>query len=764
MVRESLTTLRATRWVPRVAWRATVILIMVLASFAQAQEVRSVGPVIGTWAFNYPHHRPSAQPLLDLRNLNEREAGQSGFVQLTRDGNGFALGDGTPVRFWAVGSQVYQRSSGEIAQHVRFLARIGVNLVRLHTELAPKQQGSRITGVDTEEIDGIWRFVAAAKKEGIYTIISPYWANRKAVDGWGIEGYSGTTELWGLLFYNEVLQRGYKEWVRALYTRRNPHTGIPLARDPAVAIIQIQNEDSLLFWTTVGIKPAQRERLERNFGGWLVKRYGSLDEAKKAWEGVGKEGDDFGQGRVGLLSIWPMTQPQAGGMAKRVADEVAFYAETQRGFYADMVAFYRDTLGCRQLINAGNWKTADPIKLEDIERWTYTAADVIAVNRYYGGGTHTGSQSGWRIDPGDHFSQQSVLLNPRELPLNLKQVAGHPMIISESTWVSPLAYQSEGPFLVAVYQSLTGMDAFVWFTADQAEYTLLPAPGPANPGGQHLIFKWSASTPTIVGGFPAAALMFRKGYIQQGAPVVHEERTVSSLWNRDPPIIAEDRSFDPNRDRGRAIGSGELRTGADPLAFLVGPVEVKFDGDPAKTRVVDLTRYIDHQKKVVRSVTGEVTLDYGGGLCMLDTPKAQGACGFLANAKAIRLGDIAIRSQNGYAAVAVVSMDEEPLASSRKILVQVGTSARPDGWKTRTAEFPDEDGKTMLKGFQILSTGTPPWRVVNTEVGLVVRNQALTKATLLDTGGYPVEEVQTTRAGNDFSVRLPLNTMYLILQ
>ena len=209
-------------------------------------------------------------------------------------------------------------------------------------------------------------------------------------------------------------------------------------------------------------------------------------------------------------------------------------------------------------------------------------------------------------------------------------------------------------------------------------------------------------------------------------------------------MIAEDKSFDPNRDRGHAAGSGELRTGADPLAFLVGPVEVKFDGDPAKTRVVDLSRYIDNQKKVVRSITGEVTFDYGGGLCTLDTPKAQGACGFLAKAKVIRLGDIAIRSRNGYAAVAVVSMDEEPLASSRKILVQVGTSARPAGWKTRAAEFPGEDGKTPLKGFQVVSTGTPPWRIVNTETSLVVRNPALTKATLLDPAGYPAEDVEGT--------------------
>jgi hypothetical protein len=80
------------------------------------------------------------------------------------------------------------------------------------------------------------------------------------------------------------------------------------------------------------------------------------------------------------------------------------------------------------------------------------------------------------------------------------------------------------------------------------------------------------------------------------------------------------------------------------------------------------------------------------------------------------------------------------------------------------AEFPGEDGKTMLQGFQIVATGTAPWRVVNTEVGLVVRNPELTKATLLDPAGYPLQDVQATRADKDFSLRLPLNTMYMILQ
>lgn len=755
---------QATRSGPGVTRTTSLLLVLILATSVRAQEARPPGSAIGTWAFDYPDRAASSRRLLDLRSLNEDEAGQSGFVRLTRDGNGFALGDGTPVRFWAVGSDVFKLSPGEIARHTRFLAGIGVNMVRLHAQLAPKEPGARITDVDAKEIDGIWRFVAEAKKQGIYITISPYWALGQDASNWRIEGYGEKTDLWGLLFFDETLQGGYKAWVRELYARTNPYTGIPLSRDPTVAIIQVQNEDSLLFWTTQSMRPAQQERLGKKLKAWLVKKYGSLDKVREVWEGAGNGEDDFTRGKISFLKVWQLTQPQAGGMDRRVADELAFYAETSRSFYADMVAYYRDTLGCRQLINACNWKTADPIRIDDVERWTYTAADVVAVNRYYNGGSHVGEESGWTISPGNHFSQQSALLNPRELPTNLKQVVGHPFVITESSWVAPLAYQSEGPFLVSAYQSLTGVDAFYWFTATKPEYALDPYHAFTSVNGQHPLYKWPASVPTIMGGFPAAALMFRKGYIKQGEPVVHEERTIASLWRREAPIIAEDRSFDPNRDRGQADASTAPRTGVDPLAFLVGPVEVKYGGDPAKTDVADLSRWIDRPSKVVRSNTGEIVLDHGNGLCSLDTPKAQGACGFLAKAGTIRLGDVAIRSRNGYATVVVVSMDDRPLASSRKILIQVGTSARPTGWKTREADFPGEDGKTTLHGFEVVSVGAPPWRVVNTEVGLAVRNPDLTKATLLDPAGYAVEQVEGTREGGDFSLRLPLKTMYLILE
>ena len=363
------------------------------------------------------------------------------------------------------------RSVEDLAHHARFLAKRGVNMVRLHGHMDPKDKNSRLTDVDEKAIGEAWKLVSAMKKEGIYVTISPYWsANIKHVPSqWGLEGWPENEGPLGLLFFNPTLQAGYKAWLKALLARPNPHTGIPLATDPALAIIQLQNEDSLLFWTAQNIKGKQAELLGRQFGDWLKSKYGSLPAAFKAWRNDKVAEDRPDQGIVGLLLVWEWTQARTGGRKRRLDDQLQFYAETMHRFNREIERYLREELGCRQLVNAGNWRTADAAKLDDAERWSYTANEVLAVNRYYSP-VHIGPDRGWRINPGDSFEDASVLLRPRELPLNLKQTAGHPMMITESHWVPPLGYQSEGPFLVAAYQSLTGVDVFYWFGTGETEW------------------------------------------------------------------------------------------------------------------------------------------------------------------------------------------------------------------------------------------------------------------------------------------------------
>ena len=152
--------------------------------------------------------------------------------------------------------------------------------------------------------------------------------------------------------------------------------------------------------------------------------------------------------------------------------------------------------------------------------------------------------------------------------------------------------------------------------------------------------------------------------MKRGAPAVHEERTLDDLWQRRMPIIAEDAGYDPNRDKNSLSKQSNVKNGVNPLAYLVGPVTVKYGGDPARSTAIDLTKYIDSDNKMVRSNTGEIEMDYGRGLCTLNAPKAQGATGFLKKAGAVKLADVTIASGNDYATVLVVSMDGKPLKAS----------------------------------------------------------------------------------------------------
>ena len=741
---------------------ALLILLVPSALLAQTKDAPS------TWAFQPARDDFRPDALLDLRSLNEKQAGESGFVKVDAYGD-FVLGNGNPVRFWAVNTNVgrdkpfvarplWSGPEPDLAHHARFLAKRGVNMVRLHAHLNPEPKG-KLTDFNRAERDWIWRTVAAMKKEGIYATISPFWAEGSNVGpSWGIPGVTAEQNASGLLFVDPTMQKGYRTWVKALYAETNPYTGIPLAADPAVAIIQLQNEDSLLFWTLdTTIKGEQRKRLCRLFGDFLKRKYGSLDKAKAAWGGADNKDDDFAGGVVALDSMWELTQDRSGARALRLADMAEFLSRTMFDFNQKMERFLRDELGCKQLINAGNWITVDMVKLNDAERWSYTANQVLAVNRYFGG-IHTGRNNVWAIENGDRFTSPSVLLSPKELPVSLKLVKGFPMLVTESTWVMPDSHASEGPFLVAAYQSLSGVDGYYWFATDTDEWT---PPRSAN-GYMPSMAKWAFAKPDVLGTFPAAALMYRKGYIRAGEPVVHEERTLESIFQRQDPIIAEGSGFDPARNSGNIARQSSVKRGVDPLAFLVGRVEVVYDGQPQASKAADLKPFINDSSKEVRSITGELTFNYEKGFCLLNAPKAQGVAAFFKNQNSFRTADVEVDSANDYGTVVVVSMDDKPIRQSGKLLVQVTTQCRPTGWREKPVTIKVQEG--TFPGFEVVNYGKAPWRVTRARVTLTISNPGLAQATVLDANGNGARRAELVKRGDEVELKFPEDALYVILQ
>jgi lysophospholipase L1-like esterase len=753
------------------------------ARAAAAPVGKAAGP---SWAFMPSRDTFSPAAFFDMRSLNEKVAGQSGFVTLDKEGR-FVRGDGQRIRFWGVVSD-NQKAIGEgsdseprnLAHHARWLSKRGVNIVRTLVDISPRNgegwgsvNSDNPDDVNRKELDGVWRYVAAMKKEGIYSVICPYWAlTIKPPKGWGVDVPEGK-DAHALLYFDPRMRAIYKNWLRIMLTEKNPYTNIALKDDPAMAILQLQNEDSLFFWTFDSLPPSQKRVLGAQYGAWLKGKYGSLEGAQKFWAtgdksssqsapAVSVEGDDLAQGVLAMYPTWEFVQNAPDipdGKSRRKADQMEFLATTMREFNADIARFVRG-LGAKCLINATNWRPADTLRMGDAERWSYAANPVLAVNRYTGS-VHVGKDEGWAIRAGDFYDPAwSQLKDPAGFPLTLKPTKGSPILVTESSWTLPTLHRAEGSFLVSTYGSLTGNGPYFFFINANDEWM---QPTSANGYDKDTLVKWTNAQPDEIGQFPAAAWLARLGYVQEAAPVVLEQRSLQDLWTQRLPLIAEEAGFDPNRDTGSISPRSNVKTYVDPLSYFVGPVRTVYGGDPAKSFVhPKLDTLIDREKKTVRSVTGELMLDYGKGISVLNASKAQGVTGFLKAAGGkFSTRNLQISSGNEYASLLVVSLDKLPLNTSKRVLVQVGTTLRPTGWQEKPATR--KIGDTTRSGAEVVSIGTAPWQVQNTNIRLSITNASLKRARLLDANLMPIKNVPVTRSGGKLQVVLPSNTLYLAL-
>jgi len=526
----------------------------------------------GYWAFEPSIDFFTNNALWNLRSLNEKIAGEHGYIKLSPDKNSFLLGNNKPVRFWSINTSVQKSTNiNEIDRHAKHLAKRGFNMVRFHGHIESKTKN--ILNADQQQIEESWRLVSSMKKQGIYSTLSAYWSiPAKFQRSWKLTK-GKNKNLAGLLFFEPKLQKAYKNWLRQWLTTINPHTGISLAKDPAVAILQIQNEDSLLFWTFNTIKDDQLRLLEKQFFLWAIQKYHTTKTIKEMWSGFSEKNDDFKNGIAGISKLYLITQPlkKNDKREQRLNDQYQFLVETMLQWNREVEHFLREEIGYKGLINAGNWRAANNVTMLDGERWSYSTNQVMAVNKYYSGGIHINPnirhQAGYLIKKHDYFQNKSVLFHPRKLPINVKQVESYPTIISESNWVSPMDYQSEAPFLVAAYSSLSGIDSYYWYSTDAVSFA-------------NEITKFGASSPSIMATYPAAALLFRKGYVKQAEPIISEHRSLNDIWQRKTPLISEEPGFDPNRDKGLFHFLSSNKNDINPLAstlktqLLIQPINL----------------------------------------------------------------------------------------------------------------------------------------------------------------------------------------------
>jgi hypothetical protein len=722
----------------------------------------------GWFPFN-PKPDPFTNSPIDLRFLNEKFAGEHGFIA-AKDGHFVHSANGQPVRFWAVnGPSREDGDRAELRRTARLLAKYGVNMVRRHGAVFDKDGE-----LNPASVKRSIAIVEEMKSEGIYTHLSiyfPLWFTPRADHPW-LEGYDGKSHPFAALMFNPRFQEKYRDWWKAILTTPSETTGKPLIEEPALFSVEVQNEDSFFFWTfdAKNIPEVQLRILEKMFAEWLVKQHGSLDAAFAAWKGQKVNRDAPTEGRVGFRPLWNIFNERT----PRDQDTAAFLFEVQTKYYQDTVGFLRK-LGFKGLITPSNWSTASPQVFGPLEKLSYTTGDFIDRHGYFEC-NHKGDNAAWSIRDGHTYSDRSALrfdagdpTEPRQFvhPVMDPHYDGKPSMISETTFCRPNRYRSEAPLYFAAYGALQDSDCIVHFAFDGNRWAVKP---------NFWMQQWTLMTPAMMGQFPAAALIYRRGLVAPGRVLAEVKLNKTDLLRLKGTPLPQDAALDELRladvPQGTDVKPGQR---IDPLIHYAGRVNVSFVGEfplphrgrgqgegatgqgevqreGSSTKVTDLAPFVNHAKKTVTSSTDELKLDYDKGVLTMNAARAQGVSGALKLAGVVDLNDLSVSSDLELGHIIAVPLDDQSLAKSGRILLQVMSEEQETNHKT-------EPVSPTVK--RIVNLGTDPWQVreLNGTVRFKRADAAQLKVTALDFNGYPAGPVGTAQ-----EIKLQPRTIYYLVE
>ncbi len=429
---------------------------------------------------------------------------------VVRDGH-LAWEGGGRARFWGINlvREGALPESAVAADYARSLANAGFNLVRPHhmdfegegSLLNPRRGEPGEPVALPEMLDRLDRFHAALKDAGVYVYLET-WTLRSFRKEEGLPAPGGIPVGHKYVaFFEEEYAAAKKAWVKAVYGRTNPYTGLRYADDPSVAAFELANEDSLLVAWSGGmlerLPGPHRARLDERWNAWLRGRYKTDAALNAAWKGNSRGGLQMGE-TLALDSV--AREPSMRGRAElypaaRTADLVRFYGELEAAHHADMARFVREELGFRAPIVCN---TSFGVPSADAQ---LAACDIVDLHFYW-----------------DPIAESNVFFDHAlvERPMHgrpLERLAwcqdGKPCTMSELNHTWPNRYGQEAPLVWASLLARQDLDAVMWFAYSHGPFD----PAPDGPGGAlDLVGRFSSWAQ-----MPTASALFRSGAVEAPA-------------------------------------------------------------------------------------------------------------------------------------------------------------------------------------------------------------------------------------------------------
>lgn len=689
----------------------------------------------------------------DVSFLLEKPAGASGFIKVV-DGH-LATGDG---RRWRIWGQHFVRSQAAAPSHLapviaRRLAKFGVNCIRLHAIdfhwpdgiLMRETDSSR--ALDPEGLARLDWMVACLKEQGIYVDMNLQVARTfTAADGVKVGDLAG----WGkpMLYFDDWMMTLQKEYARQLLHHRNPFTQTRYVEEPAVAMIEITNENWLSvfwqqgwlrgqntgFWGSGGdIHPLYAKDLDQRWNAWLASRYSARETLAGAWEGALDAHEDPHQGSVRRLTPEEFA---AAGMA-RFRDEAAFYTELEQNMFRELGTYIRGELGAQQLILGSADFYPSPLSSGLQAVMANTVLDMTDSHYYWQHPVNGRIENSPMVDAPDYNVVAHV---------SRGAVEGFPHICSEVNEPFPNDTAEEFIPILAAYSCLQDWDG-VFF------YDYHPWPGAywrEETWAENFQHYWFdiGDNPVKMAQTALGALMFLRGDVQAA------RKTVERSWPRAQALETLSQGLTPEQAMERLMRGEPMNLSPYWLPYLPGRLSLVH-----KTRITSLDaaeispaagEVIVPEEKIT-SDTGELTWETApqDGRVLMDTPRQQAIIGRTGERETNHLK---LSLETPFAAIQLASLEDQPISkASQLVLLACARVANTDqtwvdegrhepaDWGHAPVRIEPVNGNIILRGLKgALSVTAQPLDGSGQPTGKVFPLEELAGEFLLKLGNLPV--------------------------
>jgi hypothetical protein len=712
----------------------TWILSLLLSSSALAEDIQ-MKPFTMDW-------RDNANALVNLSFLLDAPAGRNGFV---RAENGHLVKpNGERFRIWglnitAAACLPSKHDAPIVAAH---LARFGVNCIRFHFLDSNWSGGLFVKGrddtreLDPQQLDRLDYFVAELKKHGIYTDLNLN-VGRTYRKGDGVKDYEYLGLAKVINYFDDHVQMLHREYARQLLTHYNPYTKSQYRNEPAVLLVELVNENSLVeAWfndrllgkntqknpsTWTDITAWYADLLTKKYNAWLQQRLSS-DELNELRKTAGVKGDAL---------IPRLTKDQfTAAPARRFELEATFYMELERNYFEGMYRFLKDTLGVKSLIigtsDHSHYKTGYPLLSST------SKLDVVDGHVYW-------QHPRYLIDPKTKRRTFSIpntpmVNDPRGstvVQLSRSAVAGKPFTISETNHPFPNEYACEGIGILAAYSLFHDWDGIFFYTFEHKD----PEEWEPRMLGHFEI----RPDPVKMTNLAACAVMFLRGDVRAALETIPRSYSMEQVRESIRLPSSERPYFTPGFPLSLTLRHTTRIAGFDKPS---GPYpQAGKDGtSPIVSDTGELTWY--------RSPKGK-------GLVTVETDRSQALIGFVRdNNKTLK--NLSVAVENRFCSIILTSLDARPISSSSRLLLV--TTARSAN-----------SGMTWNKDRTSLTDwGTAPMVIEPVEAKITLRNMEPARRVeilpLTDGGKAAAEPAIVQNSANAFTFAIgePATTWYLI--